>query len=270
MPKVSPVPGSPQSSASTVNGSVVVPVDRITAAVPVNVACLLPGVAGQEVPGLLMNSPLKVAAFMRTPAGLSLYSRFPVGVPPPSSCFTTKPKLACDLGSAKLGTRAGRDRSTPSTAKTGSPWIWPPPLTFPGVEGTPPTHAPLGAGEMSQGVKSASPTTSSPVPVGLLVALNGPLGEPHQLHSAFTVFTWLPASTSSPSPTKLAEPTVPMLFSLITTPELGPPTNPKKLSLMAWPAPIGRSLFMMLRLLLLSKTRMAALKALVLLVMLLS
>src|SRR2546422_4794625 len=57
MPKVSPVPGSPQSSTSTVSGSVVVPVDRITAAVPVNLACLLPGVSGQEVPGLLMDSP---------------------------------------------------------------------------------------------------------------------------------------------------------------------------------------------------------------------
>src|SRR6266850_3748562 len=39
MPKVSEVPGSPQSSTSTVNGSVVVPVDRITWAVPVNSAC---------------------------------------------------------------------------------------------------------------------------------------------------------------------------------------------------------------------------------------
>ena len=42
-------------------------------------------------------------------------------------------------------------------------------------------HAPPGAGAASQGVKSASPTTSSPVPVGLLVALNGPLGEPQRL-----------------------------------------------------------------------------------------
>src|SRR3989442_781289 len=148
-----------------------------------------------------------------------------------------------------------------------SPGIWPPPVTFPGVEGTPPTHAPLG--ERSQGVKSASPTTSSPIPPGLFTLI-GPVDEPHQLHSALTVPTWLPASTSSPSPPKLAEPTVPMLFSLITTPELGPPTAPKKLRRIAWPAPIGRSLFRMLRLLLLSKRRMAALRALVLLVMVLS
>ena len=62
MPKVSAIPGSPQSSTSTVKDSVVVPVDRITAAVPVNLACLLPGVAGQDVPGLLMNSPLMAQA----------------------------------------------------------------------------------------------------------------------------------------------------------------------------------------------------------------
>src|SRR5881628_1076133 len=36
MPKVSAVPGSPQSSTSTVKGSVVVPVGRITEAVPPN------------------------------------------------------------------------------------------------------------------------------------------------------------------------------------------------------------------------------------------
>ena len=57
MLNVSDVPGSPQSSTSTVKGSVVVPVGRITEAVPLNVACLLPGVAAQE-PGLLMFSPL--------------------------------------------------------------------------------------------------------------------------------------------------------------------------------------------------------------------
>src|SRR5437879_13832991 len=65
MPKLSPVPGSPQSSTSTVSGSVVVPVDRITAAVPVNLACLLPGVSGQEVPGLLINSRIKAQSFDR-------------------------------------------------------------------------------------------------------------------------------------------------------------------------------------------------------------
>src|SRR3989442_15577840 len=116
---------------------------------------------------------------------------------------------------------------SPRGVKMGSPSIWPPPVTFPGVEGTPPTHAPLGAGEMSQGVKSAFPTTSSPVPVGLLGTLNGPLGEPHQLHSALTVPTWLPASTSSPSPPQLAEPTVPMSSSSIQPPEFGPPTGPQ-------------------------------------------
>src|SRR5438094_779701 len=57
---------------------------------------------------------------------------------------------------------------------------------FPGV--APPTHAPFGAGEVSQGVKSASPTTSSPVPPGLF-GLVGPVGEFHQLHSASTVPT---------------------------------------------------------------------------------
>ena len=48
MPKVSAVPGSPQSSTSTVKGSVVVAVERITEAVPVNWACLPPG-DGQEL-----------------------------------------------------------------------------------------------------------------------------------------------------------------------------------------------------------------------------
>src|SRR5712692_545760 len=105
MPKVSAVPGSPQSSTSTVKGSVVVPVDRITAAVPVYLACLLPGVAGHEVPGLLMNSPLTDWALIRTSIGWSLYSRFPVG----AQHFTAKPKVACELGLARLGTRAGSD-----------------------------------------------------------------------------------------------------------------------------------------------------------------
>src|SRR5438093_13765723 len=91
---------------------------------------------------------------------------------------------------------------------------WPPPVTFP--EGTPPMHAPPGAGAASQGVKSASPTTSSPVPVVLLGTLNGPLGEPHQLHSALTVPTWLPGSARSPSAAKLAEPTGLLLVALLT------------------------------------------------------
>src|SRR5436190_3785297 len=108
----------------------------------------------------------------------------------------------------------------------GSLSIWPPPVAFPGV-GAPPMHAPTGRGAVSQGVKSASPTTSSPVPPGLLI-LVGPVGEPHQLHSALRVPRWLPRSTSSPSSTKFAGPTMPILLSLITTLELGPPT-PNKL-----------------------------------------
>src|SRR5712691_10980294 len=116
MPKVSAFPGSPQSSTSTVRPSGVVPVDRITEAVPVSVACLLPGVAGQEVPGLLINSPSKDWALIRTPACLSLYSRFPVG----AQQLTAKPKLACELGSARLGIRAGTDKRTPSGEKMGS------------------------------------------------------------------------------------------------------------------------------------------------------
>src|SRR5437016_5275498 len=269
MPNVSIVPGSPQSSTSTVKGSVVVPVDRITAAIPVTLACL-PVIGAQKVPGLLINSPPTDWAFIRTSIAWSSYSRFPVGFPIESQHLTAKPKVACALGSAKLGIRAGTDRRSPKGEKMGSsPGIWPPPVTFPGVEGTPPTHTPLGAGEMSQGVKSAFPTTSSPIPPGLLV-LVGPVNEPHQLHSALTVPTWLPGSTSSPSPPKLAKPTVPMLFSLITTRELGPPTSIKKLRRMAWPATLTRSLLSMLRSLLLSKSRMVALRALVLLVMLLS
>src|SRR2546425_10515990 len=106
MPKVSAVPGSPQSSTSTVKGSVVVPVDRITAAIPVNFACLLPGVVGQDMPGLVMNSPSMDCALIRTPAGWSLYSRFPVG----AQHFTTKPNVDCTVGSARLGIRAGNER----------------------------------------------------------------------------------------------------------------------------------------------------------------
>src|SRR5713101_7680987 len=99
MPKVSAIPGSPQSSTSAVKRSVVVPVDRITAAIPVNLACMLPAVVGQEVPGLLINSPSKDWAFIRTSIEWSLYSRFPVG----AQHFTTKPKDASAVGSARLG-----------------------------------------------------------------------------------------------------------------------------------------------------------------------
>src|SRR5438128_1038605 len=128
-------------------------------------------------------------------------------------------------------------------------------------------HAPTGMGAVNQGVKSASPTTSSPVPPGLVILI-GPVGEPHQLHSALRVPRWLPGSTSSPSRAKLAGPTVPMLLSLITTSELGP-TKPKTLRRMAWPTPLVRPLNVMLRPLLLSKRRIAALPTNVLLVMLL-
>src|SRR6266568_1347131 len=236
MPKVSDLPGSPQSSTSTVKGSVVVPVDRITEAVPVNLACLLPGVAGQEAPGLLTSSPLTDWASIRTPAWWSWYSRFPVG----AQHLTTKPKVARALGS------------------DGSLAMCPPPVTFPGVEGAPPTHPPPGAGATSQGVKSASPTTSSPVPVGF-PAFMGPVGEFHQLHSALTAPTWLPGSTSSPSPPKNAR-----LFWLITTFELGfgrpGSTKSRSLRRMAWKTPVMKSLSTM------SRTRMAALVAKVLLV----
>jgi len=81
----------------------VVPVERVTAAVPVKVACVL-APHGPEV----MNRLLIDVAFMRTPAGLSSYSRFPVGVVFPFPCMT-KPKLACELGLATLGTSAGTD-----------------------------------------------------------------------------------------------------------------------------------------------------------------
>src|SRR5882762_2636398 len=174
MPNVSAVPGSPQSSTSTVKDSVVVPVDRITAAVPPNVACLLPGVAGQEVPGLLISGPSTDWTFIRTSFAWSLYSRFPVA----GQHLTTKPNVACADGSARLGIRAGTDRRPPRGEKMGSLSIWPPPVTFPGAEGTPPRHAPPGAGAMSQGVKSTLVLTLAPVPgpTG-----PGPSAESHQL-----------------------------------------------------------------------------------------
>src|SRR5438876_3234222 len=101
-------------------GSLVVPVGRITEAVPVNLACLLPSVNGQEVPGLLMRSVLYESTLMRTSAGWSLYSRLPVGGAP---SLITKPNVACAFESARLGTRAGTDKRSPTGEKTGSPWI---------------------------------------------------------------------------------------------------------------------------------------------------
>src|SRR2546425_5028566 len=133
---------------------------------------------------------------------------------------------------------------------------WPPPVTFP--EGPPPAHPPPGAGATSQGVKSASPSTFSPVPPGLLGFI-GPVDEFHQLHSALTVPTWLPASTSSPSPAGKKNS---MLFSWITTFELGPPTAPKKLRRMALAVPPIMSLLRMLRSVLLSRMRRVALTGL--------
>ena len=133
MPNVSAVPGSPQSSTSTVKGSEVVPVDRITEAMPLNVACLLPGVAGQEEPGLLIDSPSIDWALIRTSIAWSLYSRFPEG----AQHLTVKPKVQFAVGSAGLATRAGTERRSPSKEKLGSisPPIWPPPVTLPGVLG---------------------------------------------------------------------------------------------------------------------------------------
>src|SRR2546426_73060 len=106
MPKVSAVPGSPQSSTSTVNDSVVVPTDRITEAMPVNLACWLPGADGQEAPGLLMKSPVMDCAMMRTSTEWSLYSRFPAG----AQHVTEKPNVACEFGPAALAIRAGGER----------------------------------------------------------------------------------------------------------------------------------------------------------------
>src|SRR2546421_3348326 len=117
MPKVSAAPGSPQSSTSTVKGSVVVPVDRVTEAVPPNVACLLPGVAEHEVPGLLIRSAAMDWALIRTSAEWSSYSRFPVAA---QHC-ATKPKVACAEGLAALGTKAGSESRSPTGEKTGSP-----------------------------------------------------------------------------------------------------------------------------------------------------
>src|SRR5437773_4979361 len=182
MPKVSAVPGSPQSSTSTVKDSVVVPADRMTAAVPPNVACLPPGVVHESE--LVITSRSMDWTFIRTSIAWSLYSRFPVA----GQHFTTKPRVACALGSARLGIRAGTDRRSPMGEKTGSsPGIWPPPVTFPGVDGAPPRHAPPGAGMMSQGVKSTLGLTLSPEPgpTG-----PGPSAAPHQLHSASRTPIW--------------------------------------------------------------------------------
>src|SRR4029079_5655571 len=45
----------------------------------------------------------------------------------------TKPNVACVEPDA-LGITAGADRSAPSAENSGSPWIWTPPVTLPGVE----------------------------------------------------------------------------------------------------------------------------------------
>src|SRR5947208_6211393 len=115
MLNVSALPGSPQSSTSTVKGSVVVPAERMTEAMPVNVACLLPGVAGQEVLALLMTRSSMDCAFIRTSIAWSLYSRFPVA----GQHFTVKPKVACALGPDRPGTRAGSESRSPRGEKMG-------------------------------------------------------------------------------------------------------------------------------------------------------
>src|SRR4051812_45939189 len=144
MLNVSSVPGSPQSSTSTVNGSVVVPVARITEAVPVNVACVF----GPQEPPVICSASID-CALMRTLASWSLYSRFPLA----GQQRTANPKVALPpLGLDKLGTNAGNEMRSPSGEKTGSsPGICPPPVTLPGVE-APPMQAPTGAGAVSQGV----------------------------------------------------------------------------------------------------------------------
>src|SRR5437762_13708425 len=98
---------------------------------PVNVACALPGVAGQDVPGLLMKNPSTVCALIRTSSAWSLYSRFPET----AQHFATKPNVACPDGCARLGTIAGSEISSPNGEKTGSLPIWPPPVALPAVEG---------------------------------------------------------------------------------------------------------------------------------------
>src|SRR5438445_13429334 len=104
MPNVSIVPGSAQSSTSTWKSCVVVPVDRITEAVPVNVACVF----GPQIP-LPMKSRVMDWDLIRTSAPWSLYSRFPVG----AQHVTEQPNVACDCGPARLGTKAGRDGRSP-------------------------------------------------------------------------------------------------------------------------------------------------------------
>src|SRR5437879_4940598 len=66
---------------------------------------------------------------MSTSAEWSLYSRLPAG----AQHVTEKPNVACEFGPAALAIRAGAERRVPVAEKTGSPAIWPPPVTFPGV-----------------------------------------------------------------------------------------------------------------------------------------
>src|SRR5687767_6332153 len=67
------------------------------------------------------------------PEAWFLYLRWPLATP--FAFFALKPKLPLPLVTV----------------------VWPPPVTIP--EGTGPAHGPPGAGAVSQGVKSASPTT---------------------------------------------------------------------------------------------------------------
>jgi len=84
-------------------------------------------------------------------------------------------------------------------------------VTFPGVGAVVPEQSVDGSGATSQGSKSASPATSSPVPPGL-AAFVGPVEDPHQLHVASTVPTCPPSSMRKPSSTKFADPSVCLLL----------------------------------------------------------
>src|SRR5213592_2853167 len=100
MLNVSVVPGSPQSLTSTLKDSVVVPVDRVTAAVPANLA----RVFAPQLPSSITSASMDWA-FIRTPASWSLYSRFPAA----GQHLTEKPNVAFAVGLAELGINAGNE-----------------------------------------------------------------------------------------------------------------------------------------------------------------
>src|SRR5215510_6755986 len=117
-----------------------------------------------------------------------------------------------------------------------------------------------GDGATSQGVKSAFPTTVPQPPVF------GPVTHPHQLHSALTVPVVEAASTRSPPVGKFT-----MLLSLMTTLALGQAGTmvPLSVNRMPYVGPVSMSLNRIVRLVLHSKSRTAALPANVEFVMLL-